>query len=485
MTQPYHHKPVQNIHLQPISYQKSHCRVGVLHIGVGAFHRSHQAYYFHQLLAQGYSNWGIVGINLYPETSTDLKRLQVRDNDYVLKTISPTGEAHYEEICSIIETIDNVHSPLHAQSVLANPEIQLITLTISESGYHLTADSNLHLGSPCIVRDLADTGKMMTIYGYLRKSLQIRKQTINMPITIVCCDNIIHNGEVLENAFKQYLHACDDNILLQWVNEKVSFPCSMVDRITPKLSGDLSQEIATQFHIENDNTVLSESYIQWSIEDNFKGTKPPLGKVGVEFVTDIDMHEQLKIKLLNGGHTAIAYMAALSGYTHFDKAFKDAKLYNFLLKLQQEDIMPTITDLSKEKVKEYQQIVLNRFANPYISDTITRICMDGYAKIQFFILPSIKQRMEQNHLPKYAIQSLAYWYMFLHMILDGSLKFHYQDAHFSFLMQVVQQSTIDQFSRTDAIWGDIPRKYPVFCHHLSNSIFELMETENNGTIRIG
>ena len=240
---------------------------------------------------------------------------------------------------------------------------------MSESGYYLRPNGQLDVNHPKIQADI-EHGNSHTIYGYLRQTLNYRRKQINQPITIACCDNIINNGLVLKNAFNTFLSTCADEDLLRWIDDNVSFPCSMVDRITPKIDDLLSHEINSLFNLHDDSSILAESYIQWVIEDNFKGIKPPLNCVGIEFVENIKNHENLKIRVLNGGHSCLAYLSALRGYTFFDKAFNNEKIRAFFNTIQQHEILPTITGFSSVQLEQYLNTITGRFSNRYIADTV-------------------------------------------------------------------------------------------------------------------
>ncbi len=308
------------------SFKPADCKVGVIHIGVGNFHRAHQAVYFNNILKNASShNWGIAGINLRKENSKLIMNLKKSNNQYILKTISASGEAKHEEIKSIIELYDWESDERKIQHLFSSSNVQLVTITVTESGYYFDKDKQLKITTKDIQNDL-NGGMPITVFGALAKGLRVRMESNGLPITIACCDNIQENGAMLKQCFNQYLNESGDEALLNWVSKNVSFPSSMVDRITPKVNAQELLKIQESFNRSDDCSVVSEDFIQWVIEDKFSGKKPPLSSVGVEIVNDIEPYENTKIRILNGGHTALAYLGVLRGHETYDLALSDPRI---------------------------------------------------------------------------------------------------------------------------------------------------------------
>ena len=456
--------------LGAVNYLSNYCRCGVVHIGVGAFHRAHQAYYFHQLLNLGEHHWGITGINLMPQTS---QVLQSGGLSYVLKTISPDCEVRYQQINSILRVRDNCRDT-ETIKVLTNADIQVVTITVTESGYYQTASGNLDTNHAYIQQDMQQHTST-TLFGFLSIALELRRQTNAAPLTIISCDNLPNNGNLLKHLFEQFLMLTHKHQLYKWLQKNVSFPCSVVDRITPKSNAQLASEIDQKFGRFGNDAVHCESFSQWIIEDKFSGVKPPLDKVGVVFSNQVKEYEKLKLRMLNGGHSCLAYYAALENYQRFDQAFADNKLQLFFQQTQMQEIMPTIDFFSQAEKQQYLNELCQRFANRHIADTIERICMDGLAKIQCYLIPSINDAFKLGIVPRNLIRSLAYWYIFLQKMKHRKIQFNYVDSSYESLQNLIQKGGSKAFAEAELIWGETLHHNRQFSQLLVAAISQLSD----------
>ena len=326
-------------------YRLNASHIGVAHIGVGSFHRAHQAIYLDDLLGQ-YNNqkWGIIGVNLRAQDSALVDKINMHNGEYLLKSISSDGKINWRQIHSIYHVIDAVKYPQDAYNILINHNIKLLTMTVTESGYYTNDSYELDLEHPLIKQEIATAKPMGSIFGYLREALIRRMLAGNSPITIICCDNLRHNGTILKQCFYTYLNASHQSELCRWLDEYASFPCCVVDRITPYPTSALYEESHNLFAIENDATIIAEDFMQWVIENNFAGERPALNQVGVKFVDDVTPYEETKIRILNGGHTCLAYLGALKGYQYFHEAMSDQKLLTFFDEYQLNEVIPALQD---------------------------------------------------------------------------------------------------------------------------------------------
>ena len=303
-------------------------KTGVVHIGVGNFHRAHQALYFHRLAESSpRPSWFIQGVNLRPESSGLFERLQRRQGRYYLKTISAEGVVTWEEVQALQTLVDWTQNPEEAEALLVRTPF--VTITVTEAGYYTHESARLNAAHPLIRQEIETKKNHGSIFGFLRAGLLRRRRVHQEGLTLICCDNIVHNGAMLEAHFQHYLELLGDDALRAWVQESVSFPNTMVDRITPRPPAGLSEETRLKFGVVEDATVLSEAYIQWVLEDKFSNTRPPLEAVGVQLVSDVTPFEHLKLRVLNGGHTAVAYMGALKGHACIDQAMRDPHIASF------------------------------------------------------------------------------------------------------------------------------------------------------------
>jgi D-arabinitol 4-dehydrogenase len=290
------------------------------------------------------------------------------------------------------------------------------------------------------------------------------------PITIACCDNLQENGVMLEHCFIQYLNALNNEKLLNWVLENTSFPSSMVDRITPKIDLQELQEIQRMFNRQDDCSVFSEDFIQWVIEDNFAGIRPPLDEVGVEIVDDVEPYENTKIRILNGGHTVLAYLGVLEGYETFDSAIRDSELSDFFDGIQSEEIIPSLPINSPVDYERYLLTTKRRFENKHLPDFLSRICMDGATKFPIFLLPTIEWHLLKGVTPEYSIKAIASWYIFLCKVITNEISFEYIEPKWNLLKIFLADDKEESFASSEELWGSIPRVYPNFSKRLVEEI---------------
>jgi len=412
-------------------YDKSECQTGIVHIGYGNFHRAHQAVYVDDYMEQtGDLRWGIVAVNLRNEGFREI-------DDYILKTPSS-----YRLIRSHLDYIDWTKNRTVAKHMLALPSVHLVTVTVTESGYAP--------GSP--------------LFEYLACGLRNRKT----PITIACCDNIRQNGLVLETQFLAYLYQTNQHELANWVRENVKFPSSMVDRITPRTTDALRQEVETLFPGFGHTAVQTEEYSQWVIEDKFASDFPDLTKVGVVITKDIEPYEETKIRILNGGHTSLAYIGALSGYRTFVEVMNDEAHRQHFKRLQKEEIIPSIDIELPFDIHDYVDQVEDRFSSATNLDELDRICMDGFTKFHTFVVPSLRKCLEQGKRPVQIYKSIAAWYIYSRRFARGCKRIKYTEPNWTLLEPLLRDGAIDQFVSNERLWGDIPKKYMTFTRDLKS-----------------
>jgi D-arabinitol 4-dehydrogenase len=412
-------------------YDKSECHIGIVHIGYGNFHRAHQAVYIDEYMEKtGDLRWGIVAVNLINEGFREI-------DDYILKTPSS-----YRLVRSHLDYIDWTKNRTIAKHMLALPSVHLVTVTVTESGYAP--------GSP--------------LFEYLACGLRNRKT----PITIACCDNIRQNGLVLETQFLAYLYQTNQHELADWVRENVAFPSSMVDRITPRTTDELRREVETLFPGFGHTAVQTEEYTQWVIENKFASDFPDLTKVGVVITKDIEPYEETKIRILNGGHTALAYLGALSGYRNFVEVMNDASHRKHFKKLQEDEIVPSIDIELPFDIHEYVDSVEQRFSSATNLDELDRICMDGFTKFHTFVVPSLRKCLEQGKRPVQIYKSIAAWYIYSRKFARGCKRIKYNEPNWTLLEPLLRDGAIDQFVSNERLWGDIPKKYITFTRDLKS-----------------
>ncbi len=460
----------------PISatgYERSACQVGVVHLGFGAFHRSHQAVYIDDYLdMSGDLRWGIAAVNLRESEAGHFKNVEqdyIRHDGYFLKSYSADGEASLRRVRSHVQFADWSLAKLDSEALLSLPSVHLVTITVTESGYYTDPNGDLNLADPTIKAEVSGA-KSESVYAYLRAAISQRAASTGAPLTIACCDNIRQNGKMLGSNLLAYLTACNETDLASWVKSNVSFPCSMVDRITPRSPSELSDEISALVGAPVTSPVMAEDFTQWVLQSQASADMPELDRVGVTVTADVDAYEETKIRVLNGGHTALAYLAALEGVETFDAAMRVPHLLEHFRNFETEEVLPALTlDLPFSKAEYLEKIIL-RFGNAAIGDTVARICADGMVKFPIFIRPTLEGCLKQGIMPVYSIRSIASWYVFAIHVNAGKIGFKYDEPAWNDLKAMLGS---DAFIVNRQLWGDLPETYPEFAETLRHEIKQM------------
>lgn len=462
--------------LTATSYDRGKCGIGVVHLGYGAFHRAHQAVYFDDYMEKtGDPNWGIAAVNLRPADGPDLAMASASAHGYVLKTVSPEGEVHHRLIRSHVRFEDWSVNPARAEALLAITSVQVVTITVTESGYYRDDADNLNLSDPAISAEIQG-GARSSVYAFLSAGLRKRMDAGAGPVTILCCDNIRSNGRMLETNLRTYLEALGDAGLLGWLSENVSFPCSMVDRITPRPNPQDAIKTQQLFGLPCDQTIMAEDFTQWVIEDRFAGHKPDLTIAGAEFTHDVDPYEETKIRILNGGHTCMTYLGALSGHRTFDAAMEDPSLARHFWSYETEEVLPAL-DISLPFDKAvYLDRIARRLGNRNIGDTIERICTGGFAKFPVFIRPTVEGCFKQGIVPVHGIRSIAGWYVFATRTLRGTVGIPYHEPNWDNLEPLIKDQSGTAFTSSELLWGDLSKRHPEFGELIGTAIKEVEAT---------
>ena len=456
------------------SYDRSNCKIGIVHIGYGAFHRAHQAVYIDKYLEQTNDlNWGIASVNLRASESESFSYSASVPNGYILKTTNPNNEVNLQRVRPHCDFLDLNIDTLKTEKIIAQENVHVISITVTESGYYLDTDFSLDTSAPIIAEELSG-GEKHSIYAFLTSSLKHRLAAHGNPLNILCCDNIRANGKMLERNFLTYLEHLGENDLINWIKHSVSFPCSMVDRITPRASDELKQEIADiTGSSDNNDPIHSEDFIQWVLENNFKAPMPELNKVGVEIVNDVDPYEEAKIRILNGGHTGLCYFGAIKGYSTYDQAIADPELRKIFDSFENEEVLPGLNmDIPFDK-SAYLSEITSRFSNTAIADQLERICMDGYSKFTIFIKPTIESCLKQGITPKFSYLCIASWYVYARRWASGQINIPYHEPYWENLEPLTKEGNEEAFAQSEELWGELPKRYENFVINIINAIREV------------
>ncbi|MBD9406323.1 mannitol dehydrogenase family protein [Acidovorax sp. ACV02] len=406
----------------------------ILHLGLGSFHRAHQAVYVHALRQQGDTGWAIAGGNLRPDMADTIAALQAQDGRYTLETVTPQGERNYTVIESIQRVIpyqDDL-APLIAMG--ADPATRIISFTVTEAGYYLDAQNQLDWPTFADLRaDLAAVKAGQaghTIYGGLVSILRARRAAGAGAVTLMNCDNLRHNGDRSRGGLLQFIEALGDAPLKEWVEQNTTSPNAMVDRITPRPTPDVAERVRAATGWGDKAALMGESFIQWVIEDDFIAGRPSWETVGVEMVRSVQAHEEAKIRLLNATHSCIAWAGTLAGYQYIHEGTHDAAIRQMAYDYVTDDAIPVLHTPEQPcpiNLEQYRDVVLDRFGNPAIADTNQRVAMDAFSKIPGMIAPTIRDRLARNASFDSVAMLPALFLAYLQRWHAGQIPYSYQD----------------------------------------------------------
>ena len=399
-------------------------RLTQLHLGLGSFHRAHQAVYLQRLIEQGDDHWQIIGGNIRPDMAEVLDAIK-RQGGYTLETVTSQGERAYQYIEAIRDIVPYDEELNGLAAVAALPSTRIISFTVTEAGYYLDGKDQLDISLSDIADDLSGE-RRCTIYGALAYLLEQRRLAGAGPVTLLNCDNLRSNGQRFATGFKQFLHALGQLELTDWVDANVSTPNSMVDRITPRPTPDVAERVKAATGRDDQVALMGESFIQWVIEDDFVAGRPAWEKAGAELVLDVMPYEEAKIRLLNGTHSCIAWAGIMKGYDFIHQGAQDDEVRRLAYDYVTDCAIPCLTP-SPLPLEGYRDVVLDRFSNANICDTNQRVAMDGYAKIPGFLLPTIRECLAQGRSLLAIAKVLALFLRFLQEREAGNVNFTYED----------------------------------------------------------
>ncbi|MGN6527320.1 MAG: D-arabinitol 4-dehydrogenase [Burkholderiaceae bacterium] len=404
-------------------------RLRLLHLGLGSFHRAHQAVYMHRLLQSGDTRWQCAGANLRADMADTIAALQRQGGAYTLETVSPQGEHVLEKITSITEVVPFEPTLARVLALGADPDTRIVSFTVTEAGYALGHDGRIDLAHPEVRADLAGAS-LATIYGVAAAILRARRAAGAGPLTFLNCDNLRHNGDHFRANLETFLDAAGDASLLEWLRANTAFPNAMVDRITPRPTPEAMARIRAQAGWDDQAPLMAESFIQWVVEERFAAGRPDWEKVGVEMTHDVQPYEEAKIRILNASHSAIAWAGTLVGLNFIHEGTRMPAIREIAHAYVTDDVIPCLTQPGRESpvdLARYRDVVLDRFANDAIADTNQRVAADGFAKIPGFIAPTIRERLGRGESIASVARLPALFLGFLRRWHAGRLPFAYQD----------------------------------------------------------
>lgn len=438
-------------------YNREAVKPAIVHVGVGGFHRTHQAVYLQALLNEGITNWGICGMGIKPADERIYKALKSQDHLYTVIEKHPDGTIQPLVIGSIIDFIYAPEDHANAIEKLADPQTKILSLTITEGGYNLDEAGEFMIDQPDVQWDLKNPDEPKTIFGLMASALKLRMERNIPAFTVLSCDNIQNNGMVTKKMLLSFTDALDKN-LSAWINEHVTFPNSMVDRITPATTGADIELLKNKFSINDAWPITCEPFIQWVMEDEFCNGRPAWEKAGVQFVKHIEPYEKMKLRLLNAGHSLIGMLGVLYDYQTIDEAVSDAEIQQLFRSFMAVEVTPTLDPVENIDLAAYQEKLVERFSNPTIKDQLSRICMESSAKLPRFLIPTINEQLAAGGPVERSALVIAAW---CHILENyDSLPEHnkFPDAMLDELIRAAKDSThLNElnFIRIQTIFGDL------------------------------
>lgn len=442
------------------SYDRASLSAGILHIGIGNFHRAHQAVYLDRLFSAGRDHdWAIVGAGVMPGDART--RDVLASQDYLTTVVEQSADQSEARVTAPMIDFLPAADSAAIVSGLSDPSIRIASMTITEGGYYLDASGHFDPKNPAILAEVASDGPPKTVFGMIVDALKQRRDNGEAPFTVMSCDNIPHNGLICQEAVTGTAKLIDPD-LASWIEDSVSFPNGMVDRITPATSDRERAILLDGWGIEDAWPVFCEDFSQWVLEDAFTLGRPALEDVGVEFVSDVTPYESMKIRILNGGHAIIAYASALLDIEYVHEGMANPLVRAFLSKVEREEVIPILPPVPNTDLEAYYAKIERRCLNPKIADTIRRLCFDGSNRQPKFIIPSIADRLARG-LPMegLALES-ALWCRYCHGATESGAEIAPNDPSWERLTtaaHVARENPVAWLEMRD-IYGDVGQAEP-------------------------
>ncbi len=438
------------------SYDRSKLTAGIVHIGVGNFHRAHQAWYLHRLMQQGLCHdWAIIGAGVRPWDADQRKKLLAQDCLTSLIELDPAGKSA-EIIGSIIDYIPVESNNAALIARMAEPDIRIVSLTVTEGGYYLDpASGGFEASHADIVHDAEFPHEPRTVFGAMIAALRLRRERGHGPFTGQSCDNLPGNGDIMRRAVVSLARFSDPS-LADWIDDNCSFPNSMVDCIVPS-TGDKEIALARSFGIDDATPVTHESFRQWVTQDDFCADRPRWEKSGVTFSDAVEEYETQKLRILNGGHQIIAMPGELLGILTVAEAVAHPPIHQFLRKVAEQEIAPNVNSVPGMTPIQYVELIIDRFSNPEIEDTTRRVAFDGSSRQPGFLLPSIHDGLARGTSVMGLALSSAMWCKYCEGHREDGNTIEPNDPNWSSLNEIAiaARSDPDRWLEQRQYYGDL------------------------------
>ncbi len=473
-------------HIARPAYNLEAVTAGIAHIGVGGFHRAHQAAYTDALMNTGVGlDWGICGIGTRTDELGMRDALASQDFLYTLVELDDRPDTEVRVIGSIRDMLlvgEDGSEAVVAR--LADPAIRIVSLTITEGGYCMDdSTGQFNAALPHIQQDLENPRAPISVFGLICAALAKRRGQGTPPFTVMSCDNLPHNGDVTRKATLAFASLVDPE-LAGWIDSNVSFPNAMVDRITPMTSAAHRKNLRQQHGIDDAWPVVCEPFVQWVLEDKFVAGRPAWDKVGVQFTDDVAPYEEMKIKLLNGSHLALTYLGFLRGYRFVHETMADPLFVEYIRRYMDDDVTPQLAPVPGIDLTEYKQTLIERFSNCAIADQLERVCSDGSSKFPKFTVPTINRLIADNAELDRAALVVAAWALYLRGVDENDNRYRIPDPRAEFCQALVEEDEglAERLLGREEIFGSqIPRS-PAFRDAFERNLLRLRTLGVSGTL---
>jgi mannitol 2-dehydrogenase len=466
-------------------YDRGAVTAGIAHLGLGGFHRAHQAMYLDRLLAAGGAqSWGVCGVGVLPRDRRMRDVLDAQDRLYALVVKHPDGTLEPRVIGSLVDYLFAPDAPEAVVERLASPGTRIVSLTITEGGYHQNpATGEFDPRSEAVRRDLRPGAVASTAFGLLTEALRRRRERGTAPFTVMSCDNIEGNGTVARRTLAAFARLRDP-ALGDWIEHEVRFPSSMVDRITPATTDDDRAAVAALLGVADAWPVVCEPFTQWVLEDDLGAERPALERVGVQLVDDVRPYEVMKLRLLNAGHQALCYLGRLSGYRYVHEVAADPVFAAFARAYMDREATPTLAPLPGVDLDDYKATLLRRFANPGVRDTLARVGAETSDRIPKFVLPVVREQLSRDGEVALAALVVASWARYAEGVDERGDPIEVVDPLRERLVAAARRQRVDPtaFLRVREVFGDLA-EHDRFTTAYTAALASLHERGARATVR--
>ena len=465
-------------------YDRDGLIAGIVHIGVGAFHRSHQAMVLDQLLEQGCArDFAICGLGLLERDRVLKEVLKSQDYLYTLLVKHPDGTREPRIIGSIVDFVLAPDDPAAAVERLADITTRIVSLTITEGGYNIDPTTGgFDAANPNVIEELTPGAPPTTMFAFVTAALRLRRDRGQTPFTVMSCDNIPGNGDLTRAMVMSFAQSADPD-LAAWIGEHVAFPNSMVDRITPVTTKEDIEHVAELIGLQDAWPVVCEPFFQWVIEDHFTDGRPPLDAAGVQLVVDVAPYELMKLRLLNGSHQALAYFGWLSGFRYVHDAARDPAMAGLLRRYMATEAAPTLPPVPGMDLDAYQDQLIERFSNSEVRDTVARLCAESSDRIPKWLVPVIRDQLAHGGGVECSAAVVASWARYAEGVDENGETFAVVDQLSKELVETARRQHDDPlaFVRNRRLFGDLIEE-PGFTEPYLRALHSLFEHGAHATV---